>query len=418
MRKIAWVLIIALSLSLVACGQGPIASQQISSQGEMNTEKIDDTDVFTEVDPDVLVTDFAAKLFQQKMTETPDGKNILLSPISVYVALAMLANGAEGETQDELCSLMGYSPEQLAVYVHNYMTTLPSAEDYKLSMANSVWFTEHERFTVNEEFLSINRTYFGADIFKAPFDGTTLNDINRWVEEKTDGMIKDVLKEIRPDAVMYLVNALAFDAKWADTYDKGQIRKGQFTKEDGSVASTDMMYSEEFLYLEDENTIGFMKEYKGGKYAFVALLPEEGTSMKDYVASLSGEKIRNLLDTLETTPIDAAMPKFQTEDDTLLNDTLRAMGVELAFDAEKADLSGAGTSTAGNVFVNQIIHKTFIEVGPLGTRAGAATVIEIVDESVAIRPDPKKVILDRPFVYMIIDCENQQPIFIGTLMEP
>ena len=358
-------------------------------------------------------TDFALRLF---MSSNEKGKNTLISPLSVLCALAMTTNGAKGETREQMEATLGMSAEELNLYLYSYMNSLPTGEKYKLSLANSIWFRDDERFTVNEDFLQINADYYGAGAYKAPFDNSTKKDINNWVKEKTDGMIPEVLDEIPPEAVMYLVNALAFEAEWSDIYKKTQVRDGTFTKEDGTKQSAEFMYSEEHRYLEDEKATGFMKYYRGSKYAFVALLPNEGVTISEYLNSIDGEALNALLSAPKGNSVEAAIPKFETEYSTEMSEILKSMGMSLAFDEDNADFSGLGTSSAGNIYINRVIHKTFISVAEKGTKAGATTVIEMMDKSAA--PDEtKRVYLDRPFVYMLVDCENNIPFFIGTMMD-
>lgn len=358
------------------------------------------------------VNDFAVRLFK---TSQEDGKNTLISPLSVLYALAMTANGAEGETQAQMEEVLGMPTDKLNTYLRSYTESLPQGKDYKLSLANSIWFTDDERFSVNKNFLQLNADYYGADIRKAPFDNSTVKDINNWVKDKTDKMIPEILDEIPQDAVMYLVNALAFEAEWEEIYKKSQVQDGTFTKEDGTKQSAEFMHSEEDSYLEDENAVGFIKYYKDRRYAFAALLPNEGVSVADYVSSLTGEHLSELLKDPQSGTVNAAIPKFETGYGTEMSEVLQKMGMPNAFNPGMADFSGLGTSSAGNIFISRVLHKTFISVGEKGTKAGAATVIETKNECIML--EPKTVCLDRPFVYMLIDCETGIPFFIGTMMD-
>ena len=363
---------------------------------------------------DAAVTDFAIRLFKESMA---DGENTLISPLSVLVALSMTANGADNETLSQMEAVLGMPIDQLNTWISTYMANLPEEEKYKLSLANSIWFTDDERFTVNQDFLQTNADYYGADIYRAPFDDDTCKDINKWVKDNTDGMIKNILDEIPAEAVMYLINALAFDAEWQDIYFESQVREGEFTTENGEKRNVDMMYSEENKYLEDKHATGFIKYYKDRKYAFAALLPKEGTTVSEYIASLDGEHLNNLLTNAKSAFVNTSIPKFETEYDVEMSAVLSGMGMPDAFSGATADFSKLGHSTAGNIFINRVLHKTFISVDERGTKAGAATVVEMTDESAMIIEDLKQVFLDRPFVYMLIDCETNMPFFIGTMMD-
>ena len=360
------------------------------------------------------VTDFAVRLFK---ASEENGKNTLISPLSVLCALAMTANGAEDETLQQMEDVLGMTTEEMNLYIYSYMQKLPQNEKYKLSLANSIWFTDHERFTVNQDFLQTTADYYRADIYKAPFNEQTCKDINNWVKEKTDGMIPSALDEIPADALMYLINALAFDAEWADIYEKYQVKDGEFTKEDGTKQHCELIYSTERNYFEDEKATGFLKYYKSGKYAFVAMLPKEGVTVSEYIASLNGESLNELLSNPQHTTVYTSLPKFETSYSVEMSEILKSMGMTEAFDPNNADFEGLGTSTGGNIFISRVIHKTYISVEEKGTKAAAVTIVEPGDGAAMEPEQPKEVYLDRPFVYMLIDCENNIPFFIGTMMD-
>ena len=188
--------------------------------------------------------------------------------------------------------------------------------------------------------------------------------------------------------------------------------------EDGTRQDVDMMHSEEYTYLEDDLATGFIKYYKDRKYAFVAMLPNEGVSVSQYVDSLTGEHLRELLNNPQDLTVFASIPKFETEYDIEMSEVLQEMGMTDAFDWQIADFSKLGTYNVDgmNICINRVLHKTFISVTEQGTRAGAATAVEMVAEGAAEIIEYKEVVLDRPFVYMLIDCETNLPFFIGTMM--
>ena len=178
-----------------------------------------------------------------------------------------------------------------------------------------------------------------------------------------------------------------------------------------------MMYSEESRYLADADTTGFVKYYQGRRYAFAALLPREGMSIADYVASLNGEKLGALLDGMTAEKVNAGLPRFKTEYTVEMSEALAALGMTDAFDPARADFSGmAEMEEDNNICISRVLHKTYIAVDESGTKAGAATVVEMTESAVFEPEEPKEVILDRPFVYLLIDCENgNAPVFIGTV---
>ena len=359
----------------------------------------------------------AVELFQSSVLESKD-ENVLISPLSIQLALAMTANGADGNTKAEMEALLGgeISLEDLNEYLYSYVNNLPSAEKYKLQIANSIWFRDDEgRLQVEKGFLQKNADYYGAQAYKAVFDDQTLKDINNWVKDHTDGMIDSILDQIDEDAVMYLINALVFDAEWQHVYDKSDVYKGKFTNIGGTEKQVDMMHSEETVYLQDENAIGFMKPYSGSKYNFAVLLPNEGVDIYEYIAGLTGESLMETLSTPQLGMVMATLPKFSYEYELTMNDVLKELGMPSAFIGDTADFSKMAHSSRGNIYIGDVLHKTFISVDELGTKAGAVTKVQMNDESAPM--SEWVVTLNRPFVYMIIDNETNLPVFIGTVMD-
>ena len=417
-RIIALVLVAGMVLSLGACSTSKISATNLMDNPKIKKEQGKDVTTSKEQKDElnIAATDFSVRLLQNTLaSKKEEGKtNTLLSPMSVLIALSMTANGAKEDTLKQMENVLGAPITKLNGYLGNYQSTTAKDADTKLHIANSIWFTDDNRFTVNDEFLQANANSYNADVFKATFDENTLNDINTWVEENTEGMIKNILNEIPEDAIMYLINAVAFDAKWQVPYEIYQVNEGEFTKQDGTKISVDMMHSSEAYYLEDEQAVGFIKHYEGQKYAFVALLPNEGVTVDEYVSSLTGEHLQTMLRSPQEVTVFAEIPKFETEYSVLMQDVLKEMGMVDAFDKEKADFSGLGSYSTGNIWINRVIHKTYMAVDELGTKAGASTVVEVMAEGAFFVEDAKEVYLNRPFVYMIIDCESNVPVFLGT----
>lgn len=358
----------------------------------------------------VGMQDFSVKLLQATCDQE---ENTLVSPMSVLSALAMTANGARGETLAQMEDTLGGSVEQL----NGVLTGLGQEKDSPLYLANSIWFAEGGRITPNPDFLQVNADYYGAGVFEAPFDQTTVTDINRWVKEHTHGMVEEILEEIPRDTVMYLINALAFEAGWENPYQKEDVWQQAFTDQEGKVQQVSMMHSEEQFYLRDDQAQGFIKYYQGGRYAFVALLPDKGISVLDYVEGLDGQQLKALLDNPTSVPVAVTMPKFESEMEVDLRKVLEEMGMDLPFDSAQADFTAMGTCPEGKLYINQVLHKTYIEVEEKGTQGGAATVVGM--NSAAAPEEPKEqmvVTLDRPFVYLVVDTSSMLPVFIGTIL--
>lgn len=354
---------------------------------------------------------FAVELFKQ----SADGmKNYMISPLSVMLALSMTANGAEGETLAQMEEVLGGSLDidELNKNIRAFVSNLPNDEKASLSVANSIWLREGE-LNVKKEFLETNADYYNADVYSAKFDEHTINDINNWVSYKTDGTVKQILDEIPGGAVMYLINALTFDAEWKEIYTEDQIFDGEFNGVSGKQ-TVSMMSSREDLYLEDDRATGFIKPYAEG-YSFVAMMPNDNIDIEDYIASMSGSEFISTIKNAKDGLVNVTVPKFKTEYSIEMSSALKSLGMTNAFDEKKADFSGIDSS--GNLFINRVLHKTFINVDERGTKAGAATVVEMRGEVAALIEDVYTVNLDRPFVYAVIDNQTCLPVFMGAVMD-
>ena len=367
-----------------------------------------------------VMTDFAVRLFKNCFQY---GENQLISPLSVISALGMAANGAQNETLKEMEDVLGVEHETLNHYLKAFVSNKYKTWENKFTIANSIWFDEERigKGTVQKDFLQTNADYYEADLYELKFNGDAKDRINEWVSEKTDGKIPKMLEDnISDETVMFLVNALSFDADWESPYSEKAVHEEKFITENGSERNAEFMYSREYAYIEDENTTGFVKYYNGRRYAFVALLPNEGIKMSDYVSSMDGQKIENLLKNIDESPVNTKTPKFNVDYSIELKDTLETMGMKLAFDQYKADFYGIAHPTPYPLYIGRVLHKTFFRIDEKGTSAGAATMIDVVMEgeiSDIEAKEPYTVYLDRPFVYMLIDCKSNTPFFIGTAMD-
>jgi serpin B len=334
-------------------------------------------------------------------------------------ALAMTANGAGGETLAQLERLLGggIPLAELNEYLYSYAKALPNAPKSKLGIANSIWFRDDkDRLKVEPGFLQANADYYGAAAYRSAFDSQTVKDINGWVKKNTDGMIDSILEKIEDDHMLYLINAIMFDAEWQSVYDKSNIRKDYFTDIAGARQSVDFMHSDEYGYLDDGMATGFVKPYANGGYGFAAMLPNEGVPIEAYIESLTGAGFLNALGGASMETVVVSMPKFEYEYEIEMSDALKALGIPDAFDGDEADFYKMGTSPIGRLYVAEVLHKTFISVDELGTKAGAVTKVVVAVSSAPDTEEPKTVRLDRPFVYAIIDNATNLPVFIGTVM--
>ncbi len=374
-----------------------------------------DTTPFVYDEITVPLTNFSINLFKNSINE---GKNTVISPMSVALALAMTANGADGKTKKEMEKALGgdLSITNLSQHLYFYIKTLSNSPKSKLSIANSIWFDGNNKgLDIDKNFLQTNADYFDAKIYKIPFDNKAVKPINNWVNKNTNGMIDRIINEINPGAVMYLINAIAFDAQWENIYEKGETSKDDFTNIDGATKQVDMMYSDEYQYVHDNNAKGFKKDYYNGEYSFVALLPNKNINIYDYINNLTGDTLVNILKNTEEKTIYAYLPKFKCKYSLNMNKALQNIGIKDAFAPGKADFSNITKSAGNNLFINNVFHKAFISVDERGTKAGAVTAVEAAAGNV--QKDYIVIKLNRPFIYMIIDNSYNLPLFMGIVTD-
>lgn len=412
-KIVSIVLIGTVLIGVFGCTKTPQINQSAirSRSGADTYEPIDVDEAFRSAS-----ADFSIDLLKGVRKE---GENTLVSPVSVMMALGMTGSGAANDTRSEFESVLGngIDMDMLSRYYASYWNSLHNDESAKCHIANSIWIRNWEKLQIKENFLKHNETYYGAQVFLRDFDGDTLKDVNGWVNQNTDGMIKEIINAngISPDTMMMLINAVAFDAEWAKPYEKDDVEDVNFTDENGNVTKVRGMYDSLYSYLEDEDTVGFIKDYAEG-YRFVVMLPkDENSDINEYIASFTGAKYMNLVNNEQTVKVNTMLPKFSYESSFKLNRTLNDMGIKDAFDMENADFSNIfeKNEVIENLYISDVLHKTYIEVAERGTRAGAATAVIVKDNGVALE-ETKKVICDRPFVYAIVDEVNMLPIFIGA----
>lgn len=421
-----------LLVSLAACGHEDESEiSELSAETSQEEKKQDDKESEEALknlekmkDTSDKVKNISMELFKESVSE---GKNIMISPVSILMAMAMAENGTAAGSRTQIEKAFGCTTEELSDWLKNWMTSLKTGPNTRMNVANSFWFRDTVGLKVKEDYLKTIEDCLDAQAYKAPFDAGTRDEINNWCDENTYGMIKKIIQEISPEDMAIIVNATAFEGAWLVPYAEHQVEEGEtFYTEDGSEENADMLYYEEGFYIEgkigDKTVTGFKKSYEDG-YSFVALLPEEGTAVADCVRNLDGSTLASLLNNGRYEKVKTAIPEFTSEYtvNNLIN-TFEKMGIRDIFSPDMAHLSDMATAAvpggdaAKNLYISKILHKTFIEVNRKGTRAAAVT--EMLAGCTSM-PRPEKVHsvrLDRPFIYAIIDDVTATPIFIGTVM--
>ena len=403
--------LLILSLCLTSCGRPLSAKAANLSEKYQRTAE----------DPGAVTSDFtkafshfAFDLFMESVKDS--GENKLISPLSAMLCLSLIANGAEAETLQEMESVLGMPVDELNKALYAFTQSLTNEKDSKMELANSVWFRNTDQsLQVSEAFLQKLADWYDAEAYGAPFDETTREDLDKWVSGHTDGMIKKMLdRPISPNAMMYLVNALVFDAKWAVPYEKDQVADWHFTGENGQRSSVEGLFSEENLYLSADGVKGVAKLYKKAGYFFVGLLPtDKKQPLSDFIAGLSGEKWTSLWNSRSAESVRTMIPEFKVEDRTELNDILQNLGMQKMF-TDGAEFLPMAEYGGESLKVSEVVQKTFLELDRHGTKAAAVTWGEMQTKG-ALPIEQKEVYLDRPFVYLIVDAKAGLPLFIGSV---
>jgi serpin B len=354
------------------------------------------------------------------LSEQEGGENLFVSPLSVYIAMAMTYNGADGETRaamSEAMRLQGLDEDAVNRAYANLMDRMADIDpDVELDISNSLWAKEGFEFAW--EFMDRNRGYYDAEIANLDFnDPETLETINGWVNVATNGKIESILDEIGQDDVLYLINAIYFNGAWTTEFDEELTEDMPFHLADGSEIQHPMMRrGGTYTYLDGEGFQLVRLPYgENGRTAMYVLLPDEGESVNEIVEALDAETWAGWTDSLKSNPGTVSLPRFTMEYEVELNDALKALGMGAAFDPNMADF---GRMTETQVFISKVKHKAVVEVNEAGTEAAAVTSVGVTVTSAQIEPEPFEFTADRPFFFVIQDDETEVPLFMGTLQNP
>lgn len=345
--------------------------------------------------------------------------NIMISPVSIYLALAMTQNGAAGQTKEQMKNTL-YSEkiteDDLNVELKKLMNYLNADnETTDLTVANSIWY--RKGFEADETFLQKNADYYSSDIKSLDFTKKEAPAaINRWVSDATNKTIDKIIDKINEDVMIYLINAIYFKGDWEVPFNANDTYKQTFNSIQGAV-DTDFMHSRGNMeYLQSGGVEGIVLPYKGDKFSFFALIPEKDKTAREMINELSPLEIVEIIDSKESKNLELTIPKFESRYEDSLVDELSKMGMGSAFEPANADFSLMQKSRSMDLYISDVKHKTFIRVDEKGTEAAAVTSVEVVLTSMPV--EFQSVVFDRPFVYGIVDLENGLPLFIGIMENP
>ncbi len=348
--------------------------------------------------------------------------NLFFSPFSISTALSMTAEGAGGQTLEEMRNTLELSSDSSANR-KGFESLLDSLDaknvGYNLSIANAIWI--EKTFSVRQEFSSALSTYYHALAQQADFvrnpDGERTN-INNWVAGKTNNKILDLIPRggLDPSTRLVIVNAIYFKGNWVQQFDKNDTQNATFFVSQSRNVSVPMMHisrSENASYYSDNELKALEMDYQGDNLSMLILLPNQNHSLSEVEAGLSSAKISNIRAQLVRQPVSVWLPRFTMTKSEEMSGVLKELGMKSAFDPQAADFSGINSNEG--LYISDVFHKAFINVNETGTEAAAATAVVVGITAVEIPPEFRA---DHPFLYFIIDKHTGAILFMGRVADP
>ena len=347
-----------------------------------------------------------------KEADKESKENILISPDSVVSAMNMFMNGSKGDTRTEYEKAFGdFSVDSYNKNLQILHDKISKDKSITYQAANSLWYRE-KKANVKTSYKDVIKKYYDAEVFGKPFDPSTVSEINQWVSQKTDKKIDRIIDDISYDTNIIGINAVYFKGNWAEPYN-GTTKK-PFIKEDSTKKDVDMLEGTENYYFELNEGTGFMKPYMGGDTAFLAILPPKGMKVNDFVASIDPEEYQKAYKNIKSEYlVRTRMPKFSYEYQTSLSKPLNGMGIKKAF----TNVADFGDMTDTPSHIDDVLHKTYINLDEEGTEAAAVTAVIAKANSAVVKREIKEVYLDCPFVYAIVERSTGIPLFFGVVKE-
>ncbi len=360
--------------------------------------------------------DFAFDIFKKIAAGESEGKNIMISPLSISYALSMTVNGATGETREamlEALRLQGINTDALNKAYKDLTAALLSVDKRVImSIANSVW-TEDD-FDVKKAFTDVLTQYYDAQ--SESFD---INDpnapakMNAWIEDKTNGLIKDMIQKLEDNTVMLIINAIYFKGKWASEFDRTETEEMPFYLTSGSANVPMMRQKSDFNVYEGSGFVMAEFPYGQGNFVMDVILPDQSVSLSNTMDLVSDANFRGWISQMRARETDVTFPKFKYGFKKKLKDVLTDMGMGIAF-TDAADFSNI--SEQYDLLINDVTHQSFIETNEEGTEAAAATVVDIGTTSYP--PQALEFRMDRPFFYIIRETTTNSVLFMGRVADP
>lgn len=362
---------------------------------------------------------FSSNLF---IASAENKGNVLISPASVYLALAMTVNGADNETKTEMLNALasnGITLDMLNLQSSNLISELKTSTDKtSLSVANCIWYDKE--FTPDNAFLQTDADYYGAALNKLDFKDTKSADvINKWVSDSTNGKIDKIVDKIDESTVMYLINTIYFKSEWQSKFNKNNTRQMTFHTPAGGVEVDFLNKTGGVDYISGNNAKGVVLNYENDKFAYFAIMPDNNATPRQWISSQGDKLFSNIFSMIsakQTKSAELYMPKFETKYQDSIKNELEKLGIKKAFDANSADLSLMNKDHVKNLYISEVLHKTYIKIDENGTEAAAATSVEV--SLTAMPSSDMQLKFDKPFIYGIVDLTSGSVIFAGIMENP
>lgn len=394
-------------LILLSCKNAPTETTKVENRPLTQNEK----QLVSSADK------FGLKLFN-KVNEFDRDKNILISPLSVSFALGMTLNGANTTTYDSMRTTLELPDISQAQINEAYksLIELLTGIDPKVNfkIANSIFY--RNTYTFESEFIELNKKYFNALVRGLNFnDPATVNIINQWVKENTNGKIDKIVDEIDNDIMMFLINALYFKGTWKYEFDKNATRDDWFIQPNGTRSPCKMMAQEgEFNYFENDDFQAIDLPYGDEAFSMTVFLPKQNKEVDAFISGITEANWNNWLSSFKKQNVKLFLPKFKLVYEIQMKNVLTALGMGIAFDPGNADFTKLYRGSE-RAYISKVKHKTFVDVYEEGTEAAAVTSVEIGRSSVG-----QDIVMrcDRPFVFVIREKNSGSILFIGKIIKP
>lgn len=418
MKKVTMTLaMMAMMMGLASCGTTKNAdnskkNQQDDLVASREDGLMDDNYlILSDAQRDIIENNnaFALNLFSQM--KGFDSK--VVSPMSVSYLMGMLANGADGQTRQEIMKAIGCEKVSLRDLNEFYQMLITRANYFDkattINIADYIALNCH--YQLKDGFASTMQNYYKAGVESLDFSkASTLKRINRWCSDHTDGMIPKIIEQVDADAVSYIMNAIYFNGTWTDKFDTRQTKLENFQSYTRDIKKTQMMHRNgKYQYMDNADFAAVNLPYGNGSYSMTVILPNRGKSIDEVMAGLDAKKVSELRRSMDECVVDLKLPRFTISQETSLNDIISKLGAPTMF-TSGADFSNFAS---GNLSISKMLQKAKIEVSEEGAKASAVTMAMVA--MTALRPEPRKVEFhaNRPFIYMITEHSTGAILFMG-----